>query len=158
MAEENQQPQPEFSIQKIFTKDMSFEAPNSPGIFQQDWKPEVNLNIQTASNDLGKDNYEIVLTTTVTVKSEKQMAFLVEVQQAGIFTLKGFPEEQMGPVIGNVCPSILFPYAREVVSDLVVRGGFPQLCLAPINFDALYAQQVEQQQKQAAANETDEKA
>lgn len=141
--------QPEFAIQKIYTKDLSFEAPNAPQIFQEEWKPELNLNLQTVSHDLGDGVYEIVLTSTVTVKSSDKVAFIVEVQESGIFTIKNFPKDQIGPVLGSVCPSILFPYAREVISDVVVRGGFPQLCLAPINFDALYAQQMEQQQGEA---------
>lgn len=156
MTDEAQQPQSEFAIQKIYTKDLSFEAPNTPDIFQKEWKPELNLNLQTVAKVIEADTYEVVLTVTVTVKSEGQMAFLCEVQEAGIFTLKDFPEDQMGAVQGSVCPSILFPYAREVVSDVVVRGGFPQLCLAPINFDALYAQQLEQQAQgeEGATSET----
>lgn len=150
MSETNQ---PEFAIQKIYTKDLSFEAPNTPQIFQEEWKPELNLNLQTASKDLGESVFEVVLTATVTVKSDTKMAFIVEVQEAGIFTIKNFPKEQMGSVQGSVCPSILFPYAREVISDVVVRGGFPQLCLAPINFDALYAQQVEQQKAGGTVSE-----
>jgi preprotein translocase subunit SecB len=150
MTAEAQQPQSEFAIQKIYTKDMSFETPNAPEIFQDEWKPELNLNLQTVAKLIEEDTYEVVLTVTVTVKSEGKMAFLCEVQQAGIFTLKDFPKEQMGIVQGSVCPSILFPYAREAVSDLVARGGFPQLLLAPINFDALYAQQLEQQTQGAA--------
>lgn len=151
MSDANQQP--EFAIQKIYTKDLSFEAPNTPQIFQDEWKPELNLNLQTAAKDLGDGVYEVVLTSTVTVQCDKKTAFIVEVQEAGIFTIKNFPQEQMGPVQGSVCPSILFPYAREVISDVVVRGGFPQLCLAPINFDALYAQQLEQQKAGSGVSE-----
>lgn len=150
MSDAMQQNQPEFAIQKIYTKDLSFEAPNTPQVFHEEWKPELNLNLQTVSKDLGDHVFEVVLTTTVTVKSNNKLAFIVEVKEAGIFTIKDFPKDQMGPVQGSVCPSILFPYSREVISDVVVRGGFPQLCLAPINFDALYAQQLEQQGSGAA--------
>lgn len=143
----HEQQQPEFAIQKIYTKDLSFEAPNTPDVFQTEWKPELNLNLQTVSKNLTEGVYEVVLTTTVTVKSNETIAFVIEVKEAGIFTIKNFQQDQIRPVLGSVCPSILFPYAREVVSDVVVRGGFPQLCLAPINFDALYAQQLEQEKE-----------
>lgn len=157
MAEETQETkknqdtqQSEFAVQKIYTKDLSFEAPNALDAFQQEWKPELNLNLQSNAVALDEQHHEVVLTVTVTVKNEKKVAFLVEVKQAGIFTLVNFPKEQMGPILGSVCPSIIFPYVREVVSDVVVRGGFPQLCLAPINFDALYAQSVQKQKEQQA--------
>lgn len=143
MSEENQNPS-DFIIEKIYTKDLSFEAPNAPAIFQEDWQPDLQLDLNMSSNAIAKDTYEVVLKVTVTVKSGEKNAFLVETDQAGIFTITGFPEEQMGPLLGSVCPNILFPYAREVISDVVTRGGFPQLVLAPINFDALYAQQMEE--------------
>jgi preprotein translocase subunit SecB len=137
--------QPEFGIQRIYTKDISFEAPNTPQIFTQDWQPELKLELQTGTVKLDADIYEVTLTATATVSSKDKVAFLVEVKQSGIFSLKNFASEQIGPMLGVACPSIIFPYAREVISDVVVRGGFPQLCLAPVNFDALYAQHLEQQ-------------
>jgi len=146
MTETNQNR--EFAIQKLYTKDLSFEAPSAPDIFKQEWKPELNLDLQSNAHKLDDENHEVVLTVTVTVKNENKTAFLVEVKQAGIFTLKNFPDEQMGPVLGSVCPSIIFPYVREVVSDVVVRGGFPQLALAPINFDAIYQESMAKQQAQ----------
>lgn len=146
--------QPEFLIQKIYTKDVSFEAPKTPTIFQNDWKPELNLNLQTKTKIIEENIHEVTLSITATVKSGENTAFVVEVHQAGIFSLKNFAKDQMGPVLGSVCPSIIFPYGREVISDLVVRGGFPQLCLAPINFDALYAQQLEHKKKQDAEKAT----
>lgn len=139
--------QPEFAIQRLYIKDLSFEAPQSPQIFQQQWQPEVNLQLQTQTNALGDDAHEVELSVTVTATSEQKTAFLVEVKQAGIFTLKNFPEDQLRAMLGSVCPGILFPYVREVVSDLVTRGTFPQLYLTPINFDALYAQHLAEQQK-----------
>lgn len=138
--------QPEFTIQRLYIKDLSFEAPQSPHIFQQQWQPEVNLQLQTQTSALGEDLHEVVLSVTVTATAEEKTAFLVEVKQAGIFTLKNFPEEQLKAMLGSVCPGILFPYVREVVSDLVTRGTFPQLYLTPINFDALYAQHLAEEQ------------
>ena len=144
--------QPEFAIQRVYTKDLSFESPDSPQIFTQEWHPEVNIDLQTSSAKLDQDYFEMILGITVTVKNKDKVAFLVEVREAGIFTLKNFPEDQIGPMMGIVCPSIIFPYAREVISDIAVRGGFPQLLLAPINFEALYTQQIQQQQQSANEN------
>lgn len=140
MAEETTQ-EKQFSIQKIYTKDISFETPNAPKIFTEKWEPSVDFNLGTHVEPLDDDLYEVVLTVTVTVKCDDTNAYLVEATQAGIFSLNGFSEQEMGPMLGSFCPNILFPYAREVVSDLVAKGGFPQLLLAPVNFDALYAQQ-----------------
>lgn len=140
MAEETTQ-EKQFSIQKIYTKDISFETPNAPKIFTEKWEPSVDFNLGTHVEPLDDDLYEVALTVTVTVKCDDTNAYLVEATQAGIFSLNGFSEQEMGPMLGSFCPNILFPYAREVVSDLVAKGGFPQLLLAPVNFDALYAQQ-----------------
>jgi preprotein translocase subunit SecB len=129
----------QFAIQRIYTKDISFETPNSPHVFTAEWKPEVNVQLNTSVHDLGNDHYELVLTVTVTAKQGENTAFLAEVQQAGIFLISGLPEDEMGPMLGIFCPNMLFPYAREVVSDLVSRGSFPQLVLAPVNFEAIYA-------------------
>lgn len=137
--------EPQFKLQRIYCKDISFETPNSPAMFLGEWKPEMDLQLNTGMQELGDDNYEVVLTLTVTVKSSDKTAFLAEVHQAGIFNITGVPEEQLRPVLGITCPNILFPYAREVVSDLVNRGSFPQLLLAPVNFEALYAQHAQQQ-------------
>jgi preprotein translocase subunit SecB len=145
MAEENQSTEKQFSIQKIYTKDISFETPNSPKVFIEKWEPHVDFNLATNVQPLEDDLYEVALTVTVTVKCGEKTAYLVEVSQAGVFALANFTQEEMGPLVGSFCPNILFPYAREAISDLATRGGFPQLLLAPINFDALYAQQVQQQ-------------
>jgi preprotein translocase subunit SecB len=136
-----EQQQPEFAIQKIYVKDLSFESPQSPKVFMDKWEPKVDFELNTESAKLEEDVYDVVLKITVTVNIKDKAVFLVEVQQAGIFAVKNFDEEQLGPLLGSFCPNVLFPYAREVVSDVSVRGGFPQLLLSPVNFDALYQQQ-----------------
>ncbi len=142
------QQDPEFSIQRLYVKDLSLETPNSPKIFLEEWRPELSMDLNTdASLTLDEGVREVVLTVTVTVKIKEKVAFLVEVKQAGIFAMKGFDEEQIKHMLGSFCPNILYPYAREVVSDAVMRAGFPQLYLAPVNFDALY----EQHKQKAAA-------
>lgn len=136
---------PQFEIQRIYVKDLSFEAPNTPHTFMEEWKPEVILNLETKSNPIQPNVHEVVLSITATVNANKKTAFLIEVQQAGVFLINNFPNDQLHQMLGSYCPQILFPYAREVVSDTVVRGGFPQLILAPVNFDTLYAQHMEKQ-------------
>ncbi|PHS30676.1 MAG: protein-export chaperone SecB [Methylophaga sp.] len=155
MAEENaasteEKQEARFVIQKIYTKDISFETPNSPEIFRDEWKPHLDLQLGNEYKRIDDDNHEITLTVTVTAKVEDKVAFLVEVKQAGIFSLTGYSDQEMGPLVGSYCPNTLFPFAREVVSDVVLKGGFPQLVLAPVNFDALYMNQIEQAKKQAA--------
>ena len=147
MAEDHP-PEKQFAMQKLYIKDVSFETPNSPSIFTGKWEPKVEFNLASNAQVLQEDLYEVGLTVTVTVKVDDKTAYLVEVCQAGIFTLSGFSEEEMGPMIGSFCPNILFPYAREVVSDLVIKGGFPPMLLAPVNFDALYMQHVQQMEQQ----------
>ena len=147
MAEENQAQEKQFSIQKIYTKDISFESPATPNVFTEKWEPAVDFNLGTNATPLQDSMVEVTLTITVTVKTGDTTAYLVEVTQAGIFSLAGFSDQEMAPMAGSFCPNILFPYAREVVSDLVAKGGFPQLLLAPVNFDALYQQHVQQAQQ-----------
>ncbi len=144
----------QLAIQKIYIKDVSFESPNSPAMFTKEWQPEVNLDMNTNTQTLSEGVYDVVLSLTATVKNANQTAFLVEVQQAGIFTITGFSENEMGHMLGSFCPNILFPYAREAVSDLVTKGGYPPLILAPVNFDALYAQHIAQQQQAGEAEAT----
>lgn len=155
MSEENASKTPEqvFVIQKVYTKDISFETPNTPEIFREkDWQPNINLQIQSRSKQLEDNVFEIVLMVTVTAKiDDETTAYLAEVQQAGIFRVAGFEDEEMRYMLGSYCSNILFPFAREVVSDLVTRGGFPQLLLSPVNFDAMFAQQQEQE---SAGSET----
>lgn len=147
MAEENQAQEKQFSIQKIYTKDVSFESPASPQLFTEKWEPAVDFNLATNATPLEDSMFEVSITVTVTVKTGETVAYLVEATQAGIFSLAGFTDAEMGPMVGSFCPNILFPYVREVVSDLVAKGGFPQLLLAPVNFDALYAQHLQQAQQ-----------
>ncbi|MEX2353298.1 MAG: protein-export chaperone SecB, partial [Gammaproteobacteria bacterium] len=116
-----------FAIQKVYVKDVSFETPNSPQIFQKQWQPSVNMDLASAARALDKPYYEVVLSVTVTVTFEKETVYLVEVQQAGIFQLSDLPEDMVKHMLATACPNILFPFARETVSDLVTRGGFPQL-------------------------------
>ncbi len=142
----NAQPEREFAIQKIYVKDISFEAPNTPQVFREQWTPDVSLQLSNAATTLGQDVHEVVLSLTVTTKLGDKTAFLVEIQQAGIFTIKGYSQEEMGVMAGSYCPSILFPYAREAISDIVTRGGFPQLLLAPVNFDMLYQQHTQKRE------------
>lgn len=153
MAEQNNAAEKQFSIQKIYTKDISFETPNSPVVFTQKWEPTVDFNLGTNVLPLENSMYEVALNVTITVKNGDTTAYLVEVVQAGIFALAGFTPEELGPMLGSFCPNILFPYARETISDLVTRGGFPQMILAPVNFDALYAQHLQQSQ-QAPSSDT----
>ncbi len=152
MAEAPQaQNQPQFTIQKIYVKDLSFETPNSPQVFLEKWEPDVNLQLSNNAMVLNETTHEVVLTLTVTAKQNDKTAYLIEVQQAGIFSISGYEKDQIAVMVGSYCPHVLFPFAREAVSDLVTRGGFPQLLLAPINFDTLYQQHVEQAKKQQEA-------
>jgi len=143
--------QVQFAIQRIYVKDISFEAPNSPAIFRKDWQPEVKLDLDTRSDKLDDNTFEVVLSLTVTASIGEETAFLCEVQQAGIFSIPTVSDAQMAHMLAAFCPNILFPYAREAVSSLVNRGTFPQLNLAPVNFDALFAQYVQQRQAEAQA-------
>lgn len=147
MAETNTASEKQFAIQKIYTKDISFETPNAPKIFTQKWEPTLDLNLGTHVDQLEPNVFEVTLILTVVVKLGDTIAYLIETKQAGIFTMSGFDEQEMGPMLGIFCPNVLFPYAREVISDLVTKGGFPQLLLAPVNFDALYVQHLQQAQQ-----------
>ena len=143
-------PERQFAVQRIYTKDLSFESPNAPEIFRGEWKPQNELNLNTKVNRLADQAYEVVLSVTVTAKVGDKTAFIVEVQQAGIFTMAGFTEQELGPMLGAYCPNLLFPYARETVSDLVTKGSFPQLVLQHVSFDALFAQHQQEAAAQAA--------
>ena len=145
-----QEGQPQFSIQKLYLKDVSFETKNTPEVFTNQWNPDIEMQLGTGARPINKENhlYEIVLNITVTAKQGDATAFLVEIQQAGIFALAGFSDGQLGGMLGSFCPNVLFPFAREAVADLIGRGGFPPVYLAPINFDALYAQQLEKMKEE----------
>ena len=140
----------QFAIQRIYTKDLSFESPNAPQVFLGEWKPEINVGIQSQVNKLSEESIEVVLTINVEAAQGEHTAFMVEVQQAAIFMVQGFSEEELGPLLGIGAPNALFPYAREVVSDLVTRGSFPQFVLQPVNFEAMYAQQAAAQQEKGS--------
>ncbi|VAW49434.1 Protein-export protein SecB (maintains pre-export unfolded state) [hydrothermal vent metagenome] len=127
-----------FLIQKIYTKDISFESPNTPEIFSSEFQPQLSIDLNVDTKKLGSDMYHVVVRVTATTKVDEKVAFLCEVEQAGVFTISGFTEEEMGYMLAVQGPGILFPYAREVVSDLVTRGGFPQLLLEPVNFELMY--------------------
>lgn len=148
----------EFALQRVYIKDVSFETPNSPAVFAGEWKPESNLNLNSNVTKLGESTFEVVVTVTVTTKVGDKTAYLVEVQQAGIFAVKGFSDQEMGHMMGAYCPNLLFPYAREVVSDLVSKGSFPQMLLTPVNFDALYAQHLQEMQTRATQQPADANA
>ena len=149
MSEE--QIQQQFAIQKIYLKDVSFESPNAPEVFQDaEWKPEINVQLNTEGKTIAEGVHEVTLTVTVTAKKADKTAFLVEVKQSGVFQLTGFEQEQLSGMLGAYCPEVLFPFAREAIADLVAKGGFPQLLLSPVNFNALYMQHQEQQKSQQA--------
>ena len=151
MAEQPQQI--EFNIQRVYVKDISFECPNSPTVFKKDWAPEISMDIDTKSTKLEDNVYEVVLSLTTTAKVGEDVAFLCEVQQAGIFSVGELEATQMAHCLNAFCPNILFPYAREAVASLVTRGTFPQLNLAPVNFDALFQQAMVSKQAETAEPE-----
>ncbi len=133
----------QFALRTVYLKDLSFESPNAPSIFQQgEWKPESALHLDIKVDQLDAETHEVVLTVTITAKSGEKTAYVVEVQQAGIVAVQGFEQKEYGPLFYVYCPSILFPYVRQAVTDLVAKGGFPQLVLQHINFDAIYAQKL----------------
>jgi preprotein translocase subunit SecB len=140
-----------FALQRIYLKDCSFESPKSPDVFRGQWAPKISFNLNTSNQKLAEGVFEVVLRMTIEAKQEETVAFLVEVQQAGIFTCDGFNEADLERVLATVCPNILFPYARETIDSVVVRGSFPAVMLAPVNFDAVYAQSKAQQAGQAPA-------
>ncbi|MGQ7246280.1 protein-export chaperone SecB [Halomonas sp. V046] len=163
-AGEQEKPQLQFSLQRIYVKDISFEAPNSPSVFGQPFKPKVGLDLDTRSAKVGEDMFEVVIKVTaqVTHSESGTTCFLAEIEQAGLFRIAGIEGDQLDHTLGAFCPNVLFPYARECIDNLVNRGGFPPLMLAPVNFEALYAQkkrraaeqaQGEQAQGEAASGE-----
>ena len=159
MAEEqnNQAANSAFEILRIYNKDISLETPNAPEIFRNEWKPEVKLDLDTRSKAVDNGVYEVVLRLTVTAKLEDKVAFLCEVNQAGLFQISNFPEQALDHMLNAFIPNILYTYARENISSLVVKASFPPLNLAPINFEAIYIQK-KQQEQQAAAKDAEAKA
>ena len=140
----------EVILNQIYLKDCSYEAPNGPRIPTQEWNPKINVNMNTASNELSKDLCEVVLTVTVEAKVGEVTAFLVEVKQAGVFTLRNLAQDELRRTVSSLCPEILFPYVRAEVGNLIQKGGFPPFLLPPVSFDSLYAQSMKAQQEQQA--------
>jgi preprotein translocase subunit SecB len=137
--------QPSFQIEKVYVKDVSLEIPNAPQVFLEAHQPQLEIQVRSDSTRFGDNLYEVAITVTVTAKAGEKTLFLAEVAQAGIFSLKNVPEADLEPLLAVACPTILYPYARETVSDLVTRGGFPPVLLQPVSFEALYAQRGQQQ-------------
>jgi preprotein translocase subunit SecB len=148
-----QNAQPVFGIEKLYVKDLSVEVPNAPEIFLEREAPQVEIQLNTAGRGVGEGVFEVVLTVTVTAKLAEKTVFLVEVGQAGIFRVQNVPQEQVEPLIAVACPNILFPYARETVSDAVTRAGFQPIVLQPVNFESMYMQRL-QAQTEAPADTT----
>ena len=148
-----QNEQPVFGIEKLYVKDLSIEVPNAPEIFLEREQPQVEIQLNTGGRAVGEGVYEVVLTVTVTAKISDKTVFLVEVGQAGIFRIQNVPEEQIEPLIAVACPNILFPYAREAVSDAVSRAGFQPIVLQPVNFEAMYMARLEEQEQAGTPRE-----
>ena len=148
------QAEQKFEIQKIFVKDLSFESPNSPAVFREQWQPKTDVHLAANNNKVEEDIFEVTLHVTVTSTQDEKTAFLVDLKQSGVFLIKGFPEEQLNHLLGSYCPHTLFPFAREAISDFVTKGGFPPLLLSPVNFDALYSQQLAKLKEQQTSTDT----
>ncbi len=153
MAEQEQK---QIAIRKLYLKDFSFESPNTPNVFTAtDWikeEPSTNLNLRSAVTGSSGDVHEVVLTITVEAKHEDNTLFLVEVQQAGLFSISGYSPEEFEAIVGSFCPTTLFPFAREAIANVISKGGFPEFLLQPINFDALLAERKRQSQQDAAGS------
>ena len=143
-----EQAQQQFVMQRVYLKDLSFESPATPGVFKQEWKPAMNVDLNTKSNLVSGNDYEVVLTITITAKVADETAYLIEVQQAGIFHIVGIEGDDLRRILATVCPNMLFPYARETIDGVVTKGTFPALMLAPVNFDALFQQAMQQAQEE----------
>ena len=147
-----------FQIQKLYAKDVSFECPNAPQIFQESGQADVKMSLNQRVDDLGEDLHEVVLTVTVTAKIDEKTAYLAEVAQAGIFKMSGFTEQAAHAVMNTMCPSTLFPYARRAISEMVADGGFPPLTLQPVNFEQLYAQRMQEMAQQQSGAQSGEQS
>lgn len=155
VVSEEQETQAILQIQRIYVKDVSFEAPNLPHIFNQEWKPKLAFDLSTETVKLADDLYEVCLNISVetTLEDSDDVAFICEVKQAGVFTVSGLDDMQMAHCLTSQCPNMLFPYARELVSNLVNRGTFPALNLSPVNFDALFVEYLQRQQQEQESAE-----
>ncbi|MDF7670386.1 protein-export chaperone SecB [Orbaceae bacterium ESL0721] len=156
MTEQNssQAPETTFIIQRIYTKDISFETPNVPQIFTKEWQPEKNVELNFSSQHLSENVYEVALRITLTTKLKDEVAYICEVTQAGIFTIAGLIDTQLQHCLSAYCPTILFPYAREAIASLILKSSFPPVNLDPVNFDALFMNYLEQQKTELEAKET----
>jgi len=155
MTEHAPQDERQLAVHRIYTKDLSYEAPNAPEIFRQEWQPKHELDLNTKTDRLDDETFEVTLSVTATTRIADKTALIVEVQLAGLFGVRGFPKEELPHLLGAYCPNLLFPYVREIVSDLVTKGSFPQLLLQPVNFDALFAQHQQQLAEHARRTEGD---
>ncbi|WP_297184693.1 protein-export chaperone SecB [uncultured Porticoccus sp.] len=135
---EKAQTTPHFSMQKIYLKRNDYEAPNPSSVFKEDWKPEVTLDLDIKDQKLEDDRYEVILSISITANNAGQVAFRLVIDQAALFLISNFPDERLEEALGSACPAIMFPYLRETVDHMLLKGGFPPLMLAPVNFDALY--------------------
>ncbi len=140
------------AVQRLYLKDLSFESPQSPDVFRKPFNPQVKMDLNTRHRDLGEDLHEVVLSVTITVSGEEKPFFLCEVQQGGVFLVSGLDGARKERVLATFCPEVLFPYVRETIDSLAVRGSFPPLMLAPVNFEALYAQTEHQQKNKDGAS------
>jgi preprotein translocase subunit SecB len=158
MAEEqpNSAPQRQLILQKIYVKDLSFESPKAPMVFTTNVSPQTQLNVRSSATQVAPDTEEVTLTITVQAKDKDSTLFLAEVAQAGIFLIQGYTAEERALLLGSFCPNTLYPFAREAVADLVTRGGFPPLLLQPLNFDAIYAQALQERAARANAANADQ--
>ena len=146
-AQNPQQPAT-FQIEKVYVKDLSLEIPNAPKAFLEQVQPQLEVRIDTAADGFAEGYYEVSVSATVTARIGERTLFLVEAEQAGIFAVRNVPAQELDPLLGIACPNILFPYLRETISDVVVRGGFPPVLLAPLSFETLYLQRMQEQQQQ----------
>ena len=148
-AQPQQQPAT-FQIEKVYVKDLSLEIPHAPAVFTEQVQPEIQVQINTGAQQFGEGYYEVTVTATVTAKMGERTLFLAEAEQAGIFSIRNVPASDLGPLLGIACPTVIFPYLRETMSDVITRGGFPPLLLAPLSFEQLYLQQQQAQAQQGA--------
>jgi preprotein translocase subunit SecB len=148
-ADTNAPMQAQFTVEKIYVKDVSFEAPNAPQVFSEQGQPQLNMNLNQKVGRLEGDMFEVVLGVTLTCTLNEKTVYLAEVEQAGIFGLAGFDDRTLDMMLGTYCPNVLFPYVRQSISDLITNGGFPPFYMQPINFEALYAEGLRRRAEQA---------
>jgi len=150
---EQQQPQQQFAVQRLYVKDVSFEAPQGAAVFTKQWQPEVQVDLNTKNSKIADDQFEVVLTVTITAKLDGEVAFLIEAQQAGLFMVQGLDDNQLRQALGIMAHNLLFPYVREVIDNMAIKGGFPAIGLQPVNFEALFVQAQQQAAQQQAPAE-----